>query len=612
MSFRYRVLVVLAVVGVAPLLLLGWTSLLVNRRELLATAGASQARAAEDLAEACQRYVIEGARTLGVSAAYIPFDRLATRDLGAVLEVPLRQLPWLDAVALLDASGDALAPTAWAPPDRGDGSRPPRPPATSANLELLAEHVPLDAAIASGLAIGPPFRSAAGAPRVAVAVRLAGEPVRVLAAQLTLGELASRLRAAAGEGGRAFLVGPDGELVEDAAGRAELTPDEARLVADARGARKVATLGEGEARALAAYAPVKLLGWGVVASRPAAAALGPVERVRRYTLYWAAVALLLTGALGLVLARGVAGPVARLCEAARAVSAGDYAARAEEVGGGELAELARSFNHMTGEVRRRDEEIRAWNAELSQRVEERTAELREAQEQIARSRRLAALGSLSAGVAHALNNPMTSVVGLVSLVRQRLGQGEEAELLDEVLIEARRATRVVQDLRSFSEQEQEGSGQRFPLERPALAALDAFRKRIEEQGIALATEVAKGLPPAQGRAEQIEQLVGHLVENAVAAMPGGGKLGISIGAVDGRALRLCVSDTGTGIAPEIRQRIFDPFFSTRPGSGGGRGLALVHTIVQAHHGSIKVDSEPGQGTRFTVVFPAAAEAPHLV
>jgi signal transduction histidine kinase len=244
-------------------------------------------------------------------------------------------------------------------------------------------------------------------------------------------------------------------------------------------------------------------------------------------------------------------------------------------------------------------------------VEEKTAELRSAQDQISRSRRLAALGSLSAGVAHALNNPMTSVVGLVSLVRQRLPDGEERSLLDEVLGEARRATRVVQDLRRFAEQEREGDGQRFGLDRPVLAAIDGFRTRLRERGIALEIEVGDGLPATQGRPEQIEHLVGYLVDNAVAAMPNGGTLGVSVSAVDGQALRLCVSDTGAGIAPEIRERIFDPFFTTKLSGGVGMGLSLTHTIVSAHHGTIGVESAPSQGTRFTVILPAAPREAHL-
>ena len=613
MSFLYRILAVLAVVGCAPVLLLGWTTLTVNRDELVAAVSAAQAQAADGLSHDCEHFVVEAVRSLRLAVSYIPFDRLSPAEASAVLEVPLRQVPWLDAMALLDASGDALAPLATAPLDTSGGHGAGPAALTAADVEAFSRHVPLEAALASGAAIGPPYRSSAGAPRLALAVRLEGAPPRVLSAELGLDDLQERLSTAAGEDGRAFVVDGRGELIMDSAGRRELDPGEAALVAEAEGQRRVRTVEAGEARLLAAYAPVGALGWGVVAARPAKAALRATARVSRYTFFWTAAALVLTGTLGVVLARSVAAPVKRLSAAARAVSAGDFEGRVEGgAGGGELAALARSFNHMTTELRRRDGELRAWSSELSRRVEEKSAELRDAHDQIARSRRLASLGSLSAGVAHALNNPLTSVLGLVSLVRQRLGQGEEAALLGEVLGEARRAARVVQDLRRFAEQEEEGAGQRFALDRPVLSALDPFRERLAAQGIALSTEVGAGLPAAQGSPEQIEQLVGHLVANAVAAMPQGGRLGVGVSQVEGRALRVTVSDTGCGVAPEIRDRIFDPFFTTDPAKGAGMGLSLVHTIAEAHHGSVKVESEPGQGARFVVLLPAAPLAAHMV
>ena len=168
----------------------------------------------------------------------------------------------------------------------------------------------------------------------------------------------------------------------DAADRSSLDPGEVALVAEGKGGRRLRRVGEGEKSMLSAFAPVAVLGWGVVAERPSTAALRPVDRVRHYTLFWATASLALTAALGLVLARSVAAPVARLSAAARAVTAGDYGQPVEESeSGDELSQLARSFNHMTAEVRRRDVEIRSFNAELASRVDQKTAELREAQDQ---------------------------------------------------------------------------------------------------------------------------------------------------------------------------------------------------------------------------------------
>jgi len=110
---------------------------------------------------------------------------------------------------------------------------------------------------------------------------------------------------------------------------------------------------------------------------------------------------------------------------------------------------------------------------------------------------------------------------------------------------------------------------------------------------------------------QIQQVVAHLVENAINAMPKGGELDVSLGTVDGDALRLRIADTGQGIPSTIRERIFDPFFTTKGRAGQvGLGLSVSHSIVEAHHGRIVVESEEGMGAAVTVLLPTAAVA-HL-
>jgi signal transduction histidine kinase len=607
MGLRNRIIAALAVTGIVPVLLLGWMSLSVNRDEVVSAVHESQARAAGDLSARAERFVLEALRGLKLGAGYLPLDRLAEADLPRALDFPYRQLPYLNVLVLLDGAGRAVAPPLAA---RESAPGEVRDRLTDADLRAFAEHVPLEAALAAGSAVGPPYRAPSGGSRVGVAVRVAGTARRVLAAEVSLGEIDRALAAAAGADGRAFLVDAGGELVADGGGRAALEPQERALATgegpDAR------VLGEGGDAWLAARAPVGELGWTVVASRRAAVALRGAERVGRYTLFWAGVALLLTASLGLVLARGVVRPVRALAAAARDVTLGRYDVRLGRLGGDELGRLAEAFDHMAEEVRRRDEAQRGWSAELERRVEERTRALRDAQEQMARTRRLAALGSLGAGVAHALHNPMTALVGLVTLARNRAGAGSEATaLLDDALLQARRVTRVVRDLRRHVELEHEGLGRAFPLGRPVLAALDAHRERIAARGIELRADVPAELPAAHGHAEQIEQLVSHLVDNAIEAMPDGGRLDVAVDAAEGGALRLRVSDSGRGIPPELRDRIFDPFFTTCPRAGAGLGLSLSHGIVQAHGGSIRVDGPPEGGTCFTVLLPSFPPGPHL-
>ena len=365
-------------------------------------------------------------------------------------------------------------------------------------------------------------------------------------------------------------------------------------------------------RWLAAFSPVHGLGWGAVVAQPMAVAFSAAERLRAYTVQGAIVALVVALLVGALLATGVTRPVQRLSRAAAAIARGDYGAPVDASGKDELADLGRAFARMTSEIRRRDEEIRGWNRELQQRVEERTAELKTAQDQILRTRRLAALGSLGAGVAHELNNPMTAITGYLAILKKQLGGAPQAEMIARAQEQAARISRVVEDLRSFADQERSSGGKRFALAGPLRAALDLYEDRLRAAKIEVRATIDEHVPDAQGDPVQLQQVVAHLVENAINAMPEGGLLEVSLDAVDGDALRLRIADTGKGIPSGLRERIFDPFFTTKDQAGRvGLGLSVSHSIVEAHHGRILVESEEGAGAVVTVVLPAATAA-HLV
>jgi signal transduction histidine kinase len=363
---------------------------------------------------------------------------------------------------------------------------------------------------------------------------------------------------------------------------------------------------------LATVAAVDQLGWSVLLERRASVALRAVSRVGAYTAFWAAAALALTVALGALLARGLARPIAELSAGARALRDGDYGHTVRVGGEDELGDLAAAFNHMAGEVRRRDGEIRAWNDELSRRVERKTAELRDAADQIARARRLSALGTFAAGAAHELNNPLTAIAGLVTVAQAALPPDHaERETLQDVLSEVRRAAGVVSELRRFAEREAESAGGPYAPERPVLAAIEDRREALERCGVQIELALDRAVPRIAGSPEQLQELVGRLVDNAATAMPHGGVLTVTLAPIDGDAVKLAVEDTGTGIAAGLRERIFDPFFTTKQGGGAGLGLSVCHALAEAHHGRLAVESEEGRGSRFTLVLPAAAAAPHL-
>ena len=603
MSFRARLFSFLALTGVLPVALLGWLSFSVHRAEVERTVSAAQGAIAAEAARNVERTVASGIEGLRLSVGALPLDQLSNPELAAVLRIPYRQLSFIDAVALLDADANLLAPAVY----EHDAQKPDA--FSQPDLQALLHRAPVALVERTGTALGVPYRGSSGTTRVPVALQLGRG--RILAAELSLKEIAGRL---AELPGTAFLAAQNGALL---AGADELSPDEKQLVAGAIAARaplaRLVRRSDGS-EWLAAAAPVGTMGWAVAVAQPARAAFSGAIRVRVYTVFWAAVALLLTGVLGMLLARGLSAPVRQLSQAVHALAQGRYDQTVAVESRDELGQLADGFNQMVGEIRRRDDEIRAWNSDLQQRVEHRTAELKLAQDQILRTRRLAAIGSLGAGIAHELNNPLTAVAGFISLARKQLGDASpQSDTLKQALEQTRRVSKIVSDLRQFAEQERSDGGRRFPLQQPVQSALDLYAEEMREKCIEVRQEVKTGLREAQGDPVQIQQVVAHLLQNAIAAMPEGGELRIGVTDVAGDALKLTVTDSGKGIPPEMRERIFDPFFSTKDAAAGvGLGLSISHSIVEAHHGKLLVDSAPGRGATFTVLLPAAAPAAHLV
>jgi two-component system NtrC family sensor kinase len=613
MKFGAKIALVMLAVGVLPVALLGLVSYTVSRDELQRTVGRMQTQAAEDLALFTERTVTAALESLHLStAAILPLDDFSRGELSQILEIPYRQLPAVSILALVnDRKVPVAGPVFERRPDLDPGLAG-REPIQDADLDAFSRRIPAAPAEAGATAMSGPYRSGRGGLRIAAALRLG--PNRSVVAEVVLADVEGRISELSRGTAVAYLVDGAGELLAHGAPGAPLTEEERRLSSVGFTKRiswsHLVRRGDGE-RWLAAFAPVRRYGWGVVVAQPMAVAFGAAERLRFYTFAWAAAGFVLAISLGAALARRVTRPVERLSRAAAAIAAGDYGAQADAGGKDEIADLGRAFTRMTAEIRRRDEEIHAFNEELQERVDLRTAELKAAQDQILRTRRLAALGSLGAGLAHELNNPMTAITGYLAILRKQLPAGAQTEMIARAQEQAARVARVVEDLRSFADQERTVSGKRFSLGRTVNAALSLYEDRLRASGIALTKRFDDGLPDAQGDPVQIQQVVAHLVENAINAMPTGGKLEVSLGTVDGDALRLQVADTGKGIPAPLRERIFDPFFTTKGQAGQvGLGLSVSHSIVEAHHGRIVVESEEGMGAAITVLLPSAT-ATHL-
>jgi signal transduction histidine kinase len=235
-------------------------------------------------------------------------------------------------------------------------------------------------------------------------------------------------------------------------------------------------------------------------------------------------------------------------------------------------------------------------------------ELARTQEQLVKRERLAALGELSAVVAHEVRNPLGAIFNSVATIRHFIGPTSPAlPLVDIVGEEADRLNRIVDDLLHFA---RPPSPSPLPVPLPRIledsvrGALADSRGPVEVQWAVEAT-----VPPVLADERLMRQAFLNLALNAVQAMPKGGTLRVGARRVDGAQPEVQVefSDSGSGITPEVRARIFEPFFTTKA-KGTGLGLAIVKRIVESHSGRLALESQPGQGTTFRLFLPCEAEA----
>ncbi|MBI2876527.1 MAG: GAF domain-containing protein [Candidatus Tectomicrobia bacterium] len=228
-------------------------------------------------------------------------------------------------------------------------------------------------------------------------------------------------------------------------------------------------------------------------------------------------------------------------------------------------------------------------------------ELQEQQDRLIRAERLSAIGALAATVSHELRNPLSVINNAVFFLNAKVPREDLriARNLDVIRREIQLATHIIEDLLNFSRIR---PLQMVPVEAATLVRDTLSRQPIPEN-VQVENQVPSDMPSLAADPEQMLQILGNLIENAVQAMPEGGTLRLE-GTTESQRAILRVSDTGIGIAPENLGRIFEPLFTTKS-RGVGLGLAFVRRVVEAHGGHIHVESEPGKGTAFVLDLPTA-------
>ncbi len=550
-------------------------------------------------------WMIDG---MGLVVESVPFESFPADDLPMALAIPYRQLSSATLVALLDDGGKAVAPPYR--PDDAEVDLLGREKVTDADLDKFSRHVPMDLALSASMALGPVYLSSSGSPRMVAAMAFpvsSGENRWVLAVEYSLQKICDLIVETDPQSSRmARLVDTRGYSLcgnaRDADGNwMPLAADEAQEIAKMPVGTVTSRDKAGELM-LSAVADVRFTAWKLLLEQSEKTAMAPVVRSMTMAVVWIVVCILIAIIGGVVLAKGLSRPISELEKASVRIAGGDYDQVLDVDSRDELGSLASSFNRMT-------EEIRAWNAELTERVEDRTRELKQAQEQILQTQKLAAVGELGSGVAHEINNPLTGVLGMAQLLKEQIEPGTEtAESVDVIITNARRVAEVVDALLRLS-QSQVAPNMRS-LE-PALLlreSVSMFEGRFEERGIEIVWDLAPECSVFAVDGD-MRLVFNHLLDNALRSMQQGGTLTLSVSRLEGGAVNISVADSGVGMTEEVRIRAIDPFFTTEaPGSGSkGLGLATVHRVVEEHKGKTLIESDVGKGTKITIFLPGTVK-----
>jgi len=259
------------------------------------------------------------------------------------------------------------------------------------------------------------------------------------------------------------------------------------------------------------------------------------------------------------------------------------------------------------------EELKAFSSQLEERVRKATARLEETQRQLFHSEKLAALGKLSAGIAHEIRNPLTSIKILIhSLADEMATEASRQKDLAVIETEIERVNKIIRQFLEFA-RPRPPSLELMDVHQVLEETLALLVYELEGRGISLERHYASALPPIPMDREQMKQVFLNLILNAIQAMVRGGRLKIAtlVRPRDSRPgetprVEIDIEDTGPGMSEEVESKIFEPFFSTKE-EGIGLGLPIAQRIIEEHGGEIRVISRMGEGTTFTVALPVGCE-----
>jgi signal transduction histidine kinase len=329
--------------------------------------------------------------------------------------------------------------------------------------------------------------------------------------------------------------------------------------------------------------------------------LRALQATQRQILLISSLAILLGTAVVWFFVQRVTQPLRELRDSAEAVGKGDFSRRVEVRSPDECGELAHVFNQMILNLKNSREQL------------EMTVEtLKTTQAQLIQSEKLSGIGEFVAGVAHELNNPLTSVMGFSELLKQANRDPKHQRHLELIHKNALRCQKIVQSLLSFARRHQP-ERKLVCLNALIEAALEILQYQLRTSGIEVTTTLDPDLPQAMVDPHQVQQVLVNIINNARQAIEGhksNGAIKILTETRDEK-VSVTIQDNGPGISDENLAKVFDPFFTTKEvGRGTGLGLSICYGIIKEHGGVITVRSEPDEGATFVIELPVTHdEAP---
>jgi two-component system NtrC family sensor kinase len=330
---------------------------------------------------------------------------------------------------------------------------------------------------------------------------------------------------------------------------------------------------------------------------------GALQRTQQILLGANALAILIGSAIICYLVGRVTRPLRELRDSAEAVGRGDFSRHVDVRSEDETGELARVFNQMTHNLKNSLQEL-----------ETTVDTLKNTQAQLIQSEKLSGIGEFIAGVAHELNNPLTSVMGFSEMLQNAEVDPQHKRHLEIIHKSALRCQKIVQSLLGFA--------RRSTLERKTVclnglveAAIEILQYQLRTSNVEISLKLDPNLPQAMVDPHQIQQVFVNLINNARQAIEAHQPKGwIKVAtARHGDMVRVTIQDNGPGISEANLSKIFDPFFTTKEvGKGTGLGLSLCYGIIKDHGGSVTPRSRPGEGATFVIELPVSHELPKVV